>query len=172
MTPRLAWLAIPPALTPLAPAVAADGVAQLNRLHVGRVETVEAMKSHRIIQRMTHDQALGDSGSRSRGRPSTHRCPDPLHPIPLPHRAGRPQAGVPGTRGEGYGGNPECTRFIVENFRGDQLQYARGISAAQTISILVFLAAACLLTFRGRLIGASPNRVANIARGMSHGKRG
>ncbi len=38
----------------------------------------------------------------------------------------------------GYG----VIRFVVENFRGDQLQFAGGISAAQTLSLLILIASA------------------------------
>ncbi len=46
----------------------------------------------------------------------------------------------------GYG----LIRFFVENFRGDQLQYAGGISAAQTFSLLLLMAAVTLFTVRAR----------------------
>jgi phosphatidylglycerol:prolipoprotein diacylglycerol transferase len=55
-----------------------------------------------------------------------------------------------------YVGGYGIIRFIVENFRGDQLQYAGGISAAQTISVLVLVAAGTLLTLRARVAGAPP----------------
>ncbi len=54
-----------------------------------------------------------------------------------------------------YAGGYGIIRFIVEEFRGDQLQYAGGISAAQTLSILVVITAVTLFTFRGRFAGAS-----------------
>lgn len=47
----------------------------------------------------------------------------------------------------GYG----FIRLVVENFRGDQLQFAGGISAAQTLSVLVLVGAASLLAYRARL---------------------
>jgi phosphatidylglycerol:prolipoprotein diacylglycerol transferase len=53
-----------------------------------------------------------------------------------------------------YAGGYGIIRFIVENFRGDQLQYAGGISAAQTLSLLVFIAAATLFAIRARTTGA------------------
>lgn len=49
-----------------------------------------------------------------------------------------------------YAGGYGVIRFIVEAFRGDQLQYAGGISTAQTLSILLLIAAATLLIIRGR----------------------
>ena len=55
-----------------------------------------------------------------------------------------------------YVGGYGIIRFIVENFRGDQLQYAGGISAAQTISVLVLVAAGTLLTLRARVAGPPP----------------
>jgi len=55
-----------------------------------------------------------------------------------------------------YAGGYGTIRFIVENFRGDQLQYAGEISAAQTISVLVLVAAGTLLTLRARVAGAPP----------------
>jgi phosphatidylglycerol:prolipoprotein diacylglycerol transferase len=55
-----------------------------------------------------------------------------------------------------YAGGYGIIRFIVENFRGDQLQYAGGVSAAQTISLLVLIAAATLFAIRARVAKASP----------------
>jgi phosphatidylglycerol:prolipoprotein diacylglycerol transferase len=55
-----------------------------------------------------------------------------------------------------YAGGYGIIRFIVENFRGDQLQYAGGISAGQTLSLLVLMAAGTLLTLRARAAGAPP----------------
>ncbi len=49
-----------------------------------------------------------------------------------------------------YVGGYGIIRFVVENFRGDQLQYAGGISAAQTISVLVVITASVLFNLRGR----------------------
>ncbi|MBI4841356.1 MAG: prolipoprotein diacylglyceryl transferase [candidate division NC10 bacterium] len=57
-----------------------------------------------------------------------------------------------------YAGGYGIIRFIVENFRGDQLQYAGGISAAQTLSLLVLIAATTLLNVRARAAAASPKR--------------
>ena len=54
-----------------------------------------------------------------------------------------------------YVGGYGIIRFIVENFRGDQLQYGGGISAAQTLSLLVLITAATLLTIRARPARAS-----------------
>ena len=54
-----------------------------------------------------------------------------------------------------YVGGYGIIRFVVENFRGDQLQYGGGISAAQTLSVLVVIAAATLFTIRARPVGAS-----------------
>lgn len=54
-----------------------------------------------------------------------------------------------------YAGGYGIIRFIVENFRGDQLQYGGGISAAQTLSLLVLIAAATLLAIRARPAGAT-----------------
>jgi prolipoprotein diacylglyceryltransferase len=54
-----------------------------------------------------------------------------------------------------YAGGYGIIRFIVENFRGDQLQYAGGISAAQTISLLAVIAAAALFAIRARVAKAS-----------------
>ncbi len=56
-----------------------------------------------------------------------------------------------------YAGGYGIIRFIVENFRGDQLQYAGGISAAQTLSALVVIAAATLFTIRTRPGESSPS---------------
>ena len=47
-----------------------------------------------------------------------------------------------------YAGGYGIIRFIVENFRGDQLQYAGGISAAQTLSLLVLAIASLLYIAR------------------------
>jgi phosphatidylglycerol:prolipoprotein diacylglycerol transferase len=55
-----------------------------------------------------------------------------------------------------YVGGYGIIRFIVENFRGDQLQYAGGISAAQTISLLVLIGATALFTLRARAASESP----------------
>jgi phosphatidylglycerol:prolipoprotein diacylglycerol transferase len=55
-----------------------------------------------------------------------------------------------------YAGGYGIIRFMVENFRGDQLQYAGGISAAQTISALVVIAAVALFSIRARPAGTSP----------------
>ncbi len=52
-----------------------------------------------------------------------------------------------------YAGGYGIIRFIVENFRGDQLQYAGGISAAQTLSVLAVIASAILYVFRARPAG-------------------
>ncbi|HSD51407.1 MAG TPA: prolipoprotein diacylglyceryl transferase [Candidatus Methylomirabilis sp.] len=49
-----------------------------------------------------------------------------------------------------YVGGYGTIRFIVENFRGDQLQYAGGISAAQSISLVVLTVAGTLLALRAR----------------------
>jgi phosphatidylglycerol:prolipoprotein diacylglycerol transferase len=49
-----------------------------------------------------------------------------------------------------YAGGYGVIRFVVENFRGDQLQFAGGISAAQTVSLLVLITAATLLTIQAR----------------------
>ncbi|MEK7221068.1 MAG: prolipoprotein diacylglyceryl transferase [candidate division NC10 bacterium] len=57
-----------------------------------------------------------------------------------------------------YVGGYGIIRFVVENFRGDQLQYAGGISAAQTLSLLVLIAATTLLSVRARAAAASPKR--------------
>jgi prolipoprotein diacylglyceryltransferase len=54
-----------------------------------------------------------------------------------------------------YAGGYGVIRFVVENFRGDQLQFAGGISAAQTLSVLVLVAAMTLHTFRSRPAGPS-----------------
>ncbi len=54
-----------------------------------------------------------------------------------------------------YAGGYGIIRFIVENFRGDQLQYGAGISAAQTISVLVVIAAVTFFSIRARHAGAS-----------------
>ncbi len=54
-----------------------------------------------------------------------------------------------------YAGGYGIIRFIVENFRGDQLQYGGGISAAQTLSLLMLIAAAMLLAMRSRITKAS-----------------
>jgi phosphatidylglycerol:prolipoprotein diacylglycerol transferase len=50
-----------------------------------------------------------------------------------------------------YAGGYGIIRFIVENFRGDQLRYAGGISAAQTVSLVTLLVATMLLTIKARL---------------------
>jgi phosphatidylglycerol:prolipoprotein diacylglycerol transferase len=57
-----------------------------------------------------------------------------------------------------YAGGYGIIRFIVENFRGDQLQYAGGISAAQTISLVVLTVVAALLAFRTRPASMSSRR--------------
>ncbi len=49
-----------------------------------------------------------------------------------------------------YAGGYGIIRFIVENFRGDQLQYAGGISAAQTLSVLMVITASILFSLRAR----------------------
>ncbi|MBI4537441.1 MAG: prolipoprotein diacylglyceryl transferase [candidate division NC10 bacterium] len=54
-----------------------------------------------------------------------------------------------------YVGGYGIIRFIVENFRGDQLQYGGGISAAQTLSLLALVGAAALLAIRSRFTGAT-----------------
>ncbi len=54
-----------------------------------------------------------------------------------------------------YAGGYGIIRFIVEGFRGDQLQYAGAISAAQTLSLLILIAAAMLLAIRSRIARAS-----------------
>lgn len=55
-----------------------------------------------------------------------------------------------------YAGGYGIIRFIVENFRGDQLQFGGGISAAQTLSVLVLITVATLYAFRARPAGVSP----------------
>jgi phosphatidylglycerol:prolipoprotein diacylglycerol transferase len=55
-----------------------------------------------------------------------------------------------------YAGGYGIVRFIVENFRGDQLQFGGGISAAQTLSVLVLITVATLYAFRARPAGVSP----------------
>jgi phosphatidylglycerol---prolipoprotein diacylglyceryl transferase len=54
-----------------------------------------------------------------------------------------------------YAGGYGIIRLIVENFRGDQLQYAGGISAAQTLSVLAIAGAGALLATRLRFAKAS-----------------
>jgi len=49
-----------------------------------------------------------------------------------------------------YAGGYGIIRFIVENFRGDQLQFGGGISAAQTISLVVLIVAGALIALRTR----------------------
>jgi phosphatidylglycerol:prolipoprotein diacylglycerol transferase len=49
-----------------------------------------------------------------------------------------------------YVGGYGLIRFVVERFRGDALQFAGGISAAQTLSALVVMAAVTLLIPWGR----------------------
>ncbi len=52
-----------------------------------------------------------------------------------------------------YAGGYGIIRFIVENFRGDQLQYAGGISAAQTLSLAVLTVVGALLALWARPVG-------------------
>lgn len=52
-----------------------------------------------------------------------------------------------------YAGGYGIIRLMVENFRGDQLQYGAGISAAQTISLLALIAVATLFAIRARAAG-------------------
>lgn len=62
-----------------------------------------------------------------------------------------------------YVGGYGIIRLVVENFRGDQLQYAGGISAAQTLSVLVLLAAGALWAARRRAGRASRSRSSSAA---------
>lgn len=55
----------------------------------------------------------------------------------------------------GYG----FIRFIVEHFRGDQLQYGGGISAAQSLSVLSLVSAVILLAIWGRPVGTAFGRL-------------
>jgi phosphatidylglycerol:prolipoprotein diacylglycerol transferase len=54
----------------------------------------------------------------------------------------------------GYG----LIRFIVEDFRGDPLQFAGTISAAQTLSVLLVVGAAVVLAYRVRLASTAARR--------------
>lgn len=58
-----------------------------------------------------------------------------------------------------YAGGYGVIRFVVENFRGDQLQYAGGISAAQTLSLLMVISAGILLTIWARPAGTTFGRL-------------
>jgi phosphatidylglycerol:prolipoprotein diacylglycerol transferase len=49
-----------------------------------------------------------------------------------------------------YVGGYGMIRFLVERFRGDALQFAGGISAAQSLSVLVVMVAVTLLAWWGR----------------------
>ncbi len=50
-----------------------------------------------------------------------------------------------------YAGGYGIIRFFVEQFRGDQLQYGGGMSAAQTISLIAVLVALAFLAIRARV---------------------
>lgn len=58
MTRQLAWLAILLPLVPLASAMAADGYALLNRMHVGRVKAVDASGDRLVVEGMFHDRSF------------------------------------------------------------------------------------------------------------------
>ncbi|MBI3121535.1 MAG: hypothetical protein HYZ03_04550 [candidate division NC10 bacterium] len=58
MRAQLAWLAILPTLVPLTSATAADGIALLNRMHVGRVKSVDPGGGRVVVEGMFHDRSF------------------------------------------------------------------------------------------------------------------
>ncbi len=56
MTRQLAWLPILLTLVPPATGMAADGLALLNRMHVGRVKAVDPSGRRLVIEGMFHDR--------------------------------------------------------------------------------------------------------------------
>lgn len=58
MTRQLAWLPILLTLVPPATGMAADGLALLNRMHVGRVKAVDTKEGRLVIEGMFHDRSF------------------------------------------------------------------------------------------------------------------
>lgn len=64
---------------------------------------------------------------------------------------------VPGQLFLFYAGGYGVIRFVVETFREDQLQFAGGVSAAQTLSVLVLVGSLLALAFLRRKAGREGN---------------